>query len=147
MVNDLLADRAQEQALEPAESSGANDDQRCIAGSLQQFHRRLAFPRLPVRLERGMAKLDAGNGFLHDGLGVVSNGVDHVLVDAGGQAASVDGWSHFPDENNSKARLPEHRFVGRGRERSLCTRRPVHAYHDRVHRSSSIGRLSVDTVF
>ena len=69
MVDDLLADRAEQEAGEPSATSIADDDQRGVSRLFQQHLRRMSFERLAFPLDRGLQPLGFCNCFADDALG------------------------------------------------------------------------------
>ena len=116
MVDDLLADRPKQQAGETAAAAVADHDEDCVARLIQEHVRRLAFARATFSLQRRLKPLRFCESVANDRLGALAEGVDRVLIRAGGKATRVHGRCDVPGGDDSQTNVAQCRLMGRGLE-------------------------------
>ena len=137
MVDDLLADRAQQEAGEPSATSIADDDQRGVSRLFQQHLRRMSFERLVFALDRGLQPLGFCNCFADDTIGALAEGIDRRLIDAGSKPGRLGGRRDLPRRHDTQAATTQSGLGDREFEGCVCTLRPIDAYNNRFHRGSA----------
>src|SRR5512133_3187095 len=112
MLDDLVADRAEQEAGEAAVASVANHDQVGVSCLLEQYFGRLPLHRRALTVDPGLQLFRFCNCFLHNGLGAVAETVEGWLVECGNEAAGVDGRWDLPGADDPQPRLPQCGLAG-----------------------------------
>jgi hypothetical protein len=135
-MHDLLADRAEQEAREPAAAAVPHDDELGVARFFDQGLGGLTLLDPRDALDRRLQLMYERDRLLDNVVGGVSEPSQRRLIEARTESAAVDRRRNLPCADNGEPRLPERSLLGCELERGPRRIRPIHPDNDLRHRPS-----------
>jgi hypothetical protein len=142
MLDHLLADRPKQKAREASSAAVADHDEICTPCFFEESFSRLPVHRLPFTLEVRLQTLCFCSGLTSDGLGIAAKRVEHRGIHPWSEPACIRSRGDLPGADDAKKGSTQRSLGDSELERCVCTARPIHPRHDRVHQTSILfGKL------